>query len=254
MRSHCGTKCWGTKRWCALAALLVAIGGGASSARAQAALGDDDDDQPPPEAAPSVTEEADKPHFGVGLRLREVFIPKSLIELFVERAADGGAHLGFGLEVVRRKGNFEISLGVEYESLAAGDGVWIDKGDSIPADDPDLVEFDDFGWIGADVSFIWQQELAKMVAFRYGAGIGLGVILGDVLRTDYVCTTDDVNSCSTDPNAVNSRTPEDGVPPVFPIINFLVGFQIRPTDNIAINIEGGLRTMPFLGTTMSYYF
>jgi hypothetical protein len=254
MRSHCGTKSWGTKRWFALAALLVAIGGGASSARAQAALSDDDDDQPPPDTAPSVSAEADKAHFGVGLRLREVFIPKGLIELFVERAAGGGNHLGYGLEVVRRKGNFEISLGFEYESLAAGDGVWIDKGDQIPTDDPDLVEFDNFGWVGADVSFIWQQELAKMVALRYGAGIGLGVILGDVLRTDYHCTTDDVNSCSNDTTGANQRTPEDAIPPVFPIINFLIGVQIRPTDNIAINIEGGLRTLPFLGTTVAYYF
>jgi hypothetical protein len=243
-----------TMRWCAAAALLAAVAGGAQNAQAQAALGDDDDDQPPPETQPTLTEEADKAHFGVGLRLRGVFLPKGLIELFVERAAGGGNHLGLGLEVVRRKGNFEISLGFEYESLAATDGVWIDKGDEIPQDDPDLVEFDNFGWYGVDVSFIWQQELAKMVALRYGAGLGIGIISGDVLRTDYRCMSDDVNSCSRDPAAQNDRTPEDGIPPVFPIINFLIGVQIRPTDNIAINLEGGIRTLPFLGSTVAYYF
>jgi hypothetical protein len=30
--------------------------------------------------------------------------------------------------------------------------------------------------------------------------------------------------------------------------------QIRPIDKLFINIEGGLRTMPFFGMTAGYYF
>ena len=199
-------------------------------------------------------EDPDKAQLGIGLRLRNIRFPESLIELFVEDAAGGGSHLGIGLEFMRRKGNFELAVGLEYDGLAATDGVWIDKGDEIPTDDPDYVEFDGFGWVAADVSFIWQQQLIKQLALRYGAGIGLAAVLGDVLRTDYVCTTSETSSCGRDPNAVNDKTPEDAIPPVFPILNLLFGVQVRATDNIAINFEIGLHTLPYFGTTVGYYF
>ncbi len=38
------------------------------------------------------------------------------------------------------------------------------------------------------------------------------------------------------------------------VVNAIVGLQIKPTDEIFINIEGGLRTIPFFGTTAGYYF
>ena len=56
-----------------------------------------------------------------------------------------------------------------------------------------------------------------------------------------------------DPNAVNNDSPYD-LPPVMLVINAIVGVQVRPTNEIFINIEGGLRTVPFFGMTAGYYF
>jgi hypothetical protein len=248
---------YATHRNCLISFLVAAaiIAASAGAAQAQGAVLSDDDDEP---AAPEVSEvNADDPNrarLGVGIRLRNIRMPESLLELFIEDVPGGGSHFGIGLELMRRKGNFELAIGLEYDPLSATEGVWIDKGDEIPTDDPDYVEFDGFGWVSADISFIWQQVLHKTVALRYGAGLGLGVILGDVLRTDFTCTSGETSSCQRDPNAVNDRTPEEAIPPVFPIVNLLFGVQVRPTDSIAINFEVGLHTLPYLGTTVGYYF
>src|SRR5262245_21252627 len=128
-----------------------------TAALAQGAALDDDSSAAPatstdPATAGVVAEEA---RFGAGIRLRNVRVPKGLIELFVERAGSGISSFGFGLELTRRKGNFEFQVGFEYESLSGDSGqIWIDKGESIPADDVDRVEFRDFGWFTFEVTFL----------------------------------------------------------------------------------------------------
>lgn len=238
----------------ALAAATVALilGLGASSASAQAALEDEESQPPPPPTENLVPGEST--HVGVGLRLRNVRIPKSLLEAFVERASGGSSNFGFGLEIARRKGNFEFQFGLEYEKIFIEPGVWIDKGDSIPQDEADFVEFDDFGWVTAEATFLYHTPITPQFALRYGGGAGIGIFMGDVVRTDYVCTTSSVDSCNEKPAAENVKTPYENIPPVFLVVNAIFGVQIRPTNEIFINIEGGLRTMPFFGTTLGYYF
>ena len=43
------------------------------------------------------------------------------------------------------------------------------------------------------------------------------------------------------------RRSKYNLPPVFPVVNAIIGVQIKPTDKIVINIEGGIRTLPFFG-------
>ncbi len=38
------------------------------------------------------------------------------------------------------------------------------------------------------------------------------------------------------------------------VVNALVGVQLRPIDNVFINVEAGIHTMPFFGTSLGYYF
>lgn len=191
---------------------------------------------------------------GIGLRLRQVYLPEAMLELFLEDVPGSASHIGYGIELIREKGNFIISLGAEYESIAAAEGVWIDKGESIPQDEPDYVQFKDFSWLTFDALFTWQQPLHSTFSLRAGAGVGLGILMGEILRTDYRCTSDDTGDCSLSPTAQNINTPESAIPPVFPVINVVVGAQIRPAANLAINIEGGIRTVPFVGTTVALLF
>lgn len=240
------------RRFVTLAAAAVALGAGAAVAHAQAALDDDDSGSPTPTSSTAVAV-GDKTDIGVGFRLRNVRVPQGLIEVFVQRAPGGASNVGFGLEVARRKGQFEVQLGLEYEKISIDKGIWVENGDNIPADEPDYVEFDNFGWITAELSFLYHTPIIPQLSVRYGGGAGIGVLTGDVLRTDYRCTTASLDSCMESPTAENVKAPYD-LPPVMLVVNAIVGLQIRPTDEIFINVEGGLRTIPFFGTTAGYYF
>jgi hypothetical protein len=197
----------------------------------------------------------DEAKLGVGVRMRYIHVPHQVLELFVERSAGSGSHPGFGIELIREKGDMTFTVGLEYESIAPRDGIYIDKGDRIPDDPVDYVEFDGFSWVTLDFSFVGHQKLGtELLALRYGAGLGLGYIRGNVLRTDYVCSDENVSSCEQDPAAVDVKNPDPDIPPLFPVLNVLVGIQIRPLENVAINSEGGIRTVPFVGTTVAVLF
>jgi len=213
----------------------------------------DDNTDSQPSLTPGVVEAKEEARFGAGIRIRSVHIPRAILELFVAKAATSVDGVGVGLELYRRKGNFELQVGFEYEGLNGSDGIWIDKGETLTSQGPDFVEFNNFGWFTMEVSFINHTPLSKYIALRYGGGAGLGILKGDVVRTDYLCSANDENTCSQDPAAVNLQKPY-GLPPVFPVINAIVGMQIRPIENVVINIEGGIRSILFFGATVGYYF
>ncbi len=191
------------------------------------------------------------PEFGLGLRFRTIYIPKFVIELFYEEATSSVFKPGFGLELSRRNGNFELVFGVEYENLSPDDGFFLGKDDNpnVPEQAPDYVVFDDFSWVAADVAFLFNAPLNKQLSFRYGAGLGIGVVLGEVRQTDSTCApgTDDIQTdCMANPDAMQVDEAAD-LPPVLPVVNLLAGLQWRPAEKLTINLETGLRSVPFLG-------
>jgi len=230
------------------AAMLYGVG----EARAQA-LDDDDNSSTPTSSAIGEDNPAQKAHIGVGIRLRNVRIPEWLLESFIEDVPGGVSNFGIGGELSRRRGNFEVQFGLEYEHLTPPPGYWVEKGKPVMGGNVDKVRDDGFRWITAELSFMYHTPIIKQVSVRYGGGAGIGLLLGKVRRTDQICLTSSTDSCSDDPTGANQDTPYD-IPPVMLVVNAVVGLQIRPTDEIFINIEGGIRTIPFFGTTVGYYF
>lgn len=221
---------------------------------------------------------SDKVEYGFDIRLRQVYLPKALIGLFVERAAGGASNTGYGVDFVRRRGDLELQLGFEFEHINVPEGVWINKGDNVA--NGDTVDYilnpdhagTDFGWFTLEFTFINHARINKYLAVRYGGGAGLGVLTGAVKRWDTMCSAGATNSNVT-PNCVPNFAPYNGqgqvisdnggpetapvaynLPPVFPVVNAIIGLQIRPIDKVVINIEGGIRTLPFLGISGGYFF
>jgi hypothetical protein len=230
-----------------------------------------DDPQCRPAAGPAVSE--DEVEYGVGARLRSVWIPKSVLELFVTRAAGGAQDVGYGVDLSRRRGTTELQLGFEYERINVGEGVWINKGDNVATgDEADFIlspkhSGKQLSWFTLEFTFLNHAEISKTVSVRYGGGIGLGVLIGELDHYNIVC----VNATNTNPepgcvpprfNGTAQYSPNPGgetqvaydLPPVFPVVNAILGLQIKPTDNLTINIEGGIRTLPFAGVSSSYWF
>jgi len=192
-------------------------------------------------------------YYGVGIRVRGLFVPQSAFERYVEVAPSGVSRPSLGFELFRRRGSFEASIGVSWANLSPKDGIWLDDIDH----NPSLVEFDGFSWIGLDVNATWKHLLNPNVAVRYGIGVGLGFVRGTVLETDYECPPNRYERAfcmvKTDAEPDEIRNPLD-LPALLPIVNAVLGLQYSPTQQVAFNLDVGLHTALFAGVGIVYFF
>lgn len=234
-----------------------------------------------PNAAPDTLQtSADKVEYGVDLRLRQVFVPSGIIGLFVARAAGGASNTGFGVDLVRRRGNLELQLGFEFENITPQEGVYINSGNDVAqGDSADYLlspahAGSDFGWFTIEFTFLNHAPINKYLSFRYGGGAGLGILTGGIYRWDVAQCNPGATNSNPEPGCVPNtagnptgptpmRDNGGGVetapvkydtPPVFPVVNAIIGLQIRPIPKAVINIEGGIRTLPFIGISAGYFF
>ena len=238
-----------------------------------------------PAAAPNTSTVAqDKVEYGADFRLRQVFVPQGLIELFIDRAAGGTSNTGWGFDLIRRRGNLELQLGFEHEDVTAAEGVYINKGDKNNiSPGPNQANLDyilnpkqaggDFGWNTIEFTFLNHAPLGKYVAVRYGGGAGLGIINGNVKHYTVFCAAGgSANQLDPQcvPQGITGKSGQPGqaaqdpskpnqpinynLPPVVPVVNAIIGLQIRPVPKAVINIETGIRTLPFFGISAGYFF
>ncbi len=227
-------------------------------------------DPPPPPG--------DKVDYGIDLRIRQVFVPSALLGLFVDRTPGGASNTGIGVDLIRRRGDLELQLGFEYEHINIAEGVFIEKDKTVPGDAADYVLSPDhapenFGWFTIEFTFMNHARINKYLSFRYGGGAGLGIMTGGVYRWDVQCSGGATNAnpvpgcvpgdhvtggtghTSDDSTGAPESTPvKYDIPAVFPVINAIIGLQIKPTDKMVINLETGIRTLPFLGFSVGYFF
>lgn len=242
----------------------------------------DDDKKLAPTTDPTVAPDTPlepKVEWGIDVRLRSVYVPRFLLEVFVDHAPGGSHNYGYGLDVVRRRGNFEIQLGLEFEHITATEGVWVNHGDSANiGPGPNQVSVDyilspdhgsSLGWFSLEATFINHAPINKYVAFRYGGGGGIGIITGKLVHYNEFCSAGG-SPTSLEPYCVPPVSPFNGsatlstdkgpqpitynLPPVFPVLNAIIGLQIKPFEKAVINIEAGIRTIPFFGVTAGYFF
>ncbi len=222
--------------------------------------------------------------YGIGLRVRALRVPAGLIELFMERAPGATTGYGAGIELARRRGNLELQLGAEFDYIQPAEGVYIESGGNVappPAGRGDEADFllspehngkRRLGWFTIEFTFLNHASITKRIAIRYGAGLGIGILRGELGRYDIVCT--DATNASPAPGCVPPDAPFNGsgtysddggritpgtiakydLPRVLPVINAILGIQIRPFKKMTINVEGGIRTVPFVGASTAFFF
>ena len=265
MRFHFSELCLG-----AMSASLIAGTAWAGPALDEAQPAPTDSTSSPTEPALAPTTTETPVEYGVGLRIRNVRVPKAIIELFVESAPGGASNLGLGVELTRRRGNVEIQLGLEFEHITPAEGVWINKNEPVPQNEADFLldpehapNGEKLGWFTIEFSFLNHAVINKNFSVRYGGGAGLGILTGNLYRYDVQCNASATNAnpepgCRPGQIAGGTGTGSGPVkydlPPVFPVVNAIIGVQIKPMDKVVINIETGIRTIPFFGTTVGYFF
>ncbi|HEY2899931.1 MAG TPA: hypothetical protein VGL59_05095 [Polyangia bacterium] len=224
--------------------------------------------------------------YGVAMRFRWVSVPAWMLNVFTKK----NVPLGFtalpgawAIEGFRRKQNFDIAVSVGYQAMSPPDGNWLGTGKD-PAVDTDFVQFRNLGMVNADISFVWHAMFTDWIGMHYGAGLGVGFVTGNILRTSDSAACTDANlgdltkchpvniqctptSCPEAALAATSRNPPDtadhpsrftdpDVPSVIPIINAVVGvdFRVPSLRGWEAKIEGGFYDALFLGGGVGYTF
>lgn len=236
------------------------------------------DEQAVADALEGVVEDPDKTYLFLGARYRNVMIPKFMQNLF----ADGGeglyAHTP-GLEFAIRKAGFEYQLFAMLGLYNLANVPY--KGSS---DEVDAWEFIDADYqilfLGAD--FMWStDEFSPGFAMTYGAGVGLGLVFGELGREQvYPGPGADINDpttwsrcgrpggpsggdflyCDADPDnnhyaGYKEPTWADGgsSPILFPWIAGQVGLRYKAHRNFVAHAELGIMpTGAFLGLGADY--
>jgi hypothetical protein len=233
-------------------------------------------------------------HYGLAVRARWISVPSFLLGSFTQKNVPLSTY-GYALEGYRRKRDkddhnrtWEVSVAIGYQNMSPPDGYWLGTGRNISVD-TDLVQFRNFSLITMDAAFISRQYFSPYFGIHYGAGLGLGVVRGKVLRTSAECdqTTgqchiqiaDPGNVCGgpgqpvcTEANLSKSEgTPDTGpisnggsphrfqetsIPGAVPIINLLFGldFPVPDAKGLEFRVDAGFYDAFFLGGSAGYLF
>lgn len=122
-----------------------------------------------------------KSYYFVGMRFRDVVVPKFILNIF----AEGGSTVNvftFGPEFSSRKAGVEYDIGLSYADYSMNELLFKAKGDGndaweIVSSDMKVI------YLNIDVLFeVWKHETG-MFSFMVGGGVGLGGVLGNLYRT-----------------------------------------------------------------------
>jgi hypothetical protein len=245
-------------------------------------------------AAPAAPAAAalDAAQYGLAFRTRWISVPSWFLGLFAKKNVALSSY-GFALEGFRRKRDkddpnrtWELSVGIGYQDMSMPDGYWLGKGKDISVD-TDLVQAKNFSLITMDVAFISRQYFSRYFGIHYGAGLGLAVVRGKIMRTSATCDpktgqchvqinqSNPSDYCGatgqpacTEANLSKSETTGDhgpgdahrfeetSIPGALPIINLLFGldFPIPDAKGLEFRVEGGFYDAFFIGGTAGYVF
>jgi hypothetical protein len=253
----------------------------------------------PTEETPAVAATAAKgparSHYGVAGRWRWVTLPGWFLGLFAEKNVPLSTVNCWGLEGFWRKHDkddpnrtWEIVVSAGYQNMTPPDGYWLGRGKD-PAKDADLVQVRGLGLITMDAAYVIRQYFSPYFGIHYGAGLGLGIVRGKVLRTSatynevtgqYTVQNSSGTICQPDAKCNKEalaqtelqppdrgptdphRFEEDSVPGALPIINILAGIDVRipipdvgaKNGAIEIRLEGGFYDAFFVGLSGGYAY
>ncbi|WP_437689897.1 hypothetical protein [Sorangium sp. So ce176] len=234
---------------------------------------------PEPTDANAPLEKDGKAYKFIGVRFRNVIVPKFMINLF----ADGGASVNvftFGPEFTTRKNGLELDLALSYADYSMDPFLFKGKNDNqfaweMVSSDMKLVYFT------SDLLFeIPLDEEKGRFSLLVGGGVGLGVVFGDLHRAQAYPNgaasnpgPDDVSSWSRctgpggpggpycdasnnhygdydEPSWVNGGAK----PSVFPWVSFpQVSFRYKPIKQLQTRLDAGMSiTGFFFGMSAGY--
>ena len=198
--------------------------------------------------------ESELVEWGIGAHVRQLHASRWVLERFWEDVPGGAKENGVAIDFTRRSPKLEFVFSLGYDELDARDGNYLELGEE--PTEPGTVANLDFRKLGQftiEGTIIGRAKLHKVLAIRYGAGLGVGIVTGEVIQTDQLCTSDQIQEdCTADPDGEKQNEPAE-VPPVLPVVNILVGMELRLVKPIALYVDAGIHTVPYVSGGVTLY-
>jgi hypothetical protein len=223
--------------------------------------------------------------YQLGARVRGIFITSDMLSPYLV-ARTSMESVAVGAELVFRRPTFDVVTSLDFAFTSPHDGNFLGRGKD-PSMDTHYVEFHDLNFLSVDVSIIGHTALTRWLELRYGAGMGLGLVLGDVLLTadSPRCTAQNASNPSQcypisptvgeirlnqpdtqaklkateNPSKIDlaidpHRHVTADKPPVLPVLNVVVGLRFILQRHLASTVELGFRDAIFVGAALHYLF
>lgn len=225
----------------------------------------------------NVAQAEDDPRFFVGGFYRHGFLPRFVPELVEDFDELPSIHMpSVGVEFTYHRKYFDIVTSVYWQKVVVGGAYRLEEQ---PFYETEILD-SNLNQVMLGATFLGNIPFGKIVSLQYGVGIGVGMNLGDVRRTEaYPDGSGGWQSCSgpNDPSpapfcdsvsgdeAVTSgqydsevETWSDGgpIPNVYLRFAPTIGVRIAPVPVFAIRLETGYDafTGPFGGISLGYGF
>lgn len=194
----------------------------------------------------------------VGLQWRQLIIPAFVQQMFLDEAPTVFQPTIQVVATKRNSENFSLVFGLGYASYAA-DGLYRAKGD--PVQDTEWME-SSLGLFHGTISALWGTNINEYLDFEYGIGGELGIVTGELRRTEATKVTGSWQACNGpgnpdafycglnqvpyDEKGEHYNVVEERIPPVFLLPTlFQAGLRITPVPQVAIKIEAAYATAAF---------
>jgi hypothetical protein len=184
--------------------------------------------QPAPEPEP------ERAQWLLGAYYRHVWVPKSLLKPFLERAA-GISNEGLGATLSRRTRTgptIQIGLGYtgyHFEGAFAAHDVLVEDTEYITSS---------LGLLHLTGSVLWPIELSRMFALEIGVGVDLGVVLGSVHRTEAYPQDGAFQACRGALNPAVTGPDRDPKGAAMPYCDQAYDQSGKPTDTTGASVAG----------------
>lgn len=216
----------------------------------------------------------------LGARVRGGWLTPAMIGAVAQTTSSLSTVSG-GIEFIARRPTYDVVTSLDVTFLDITDGNWLGNGRD-PSLDTHWIQFGPFGqlsFVSVDVSIIGHTRLTKWLEFRYGAGVGLGGIVGDIhmINNGHQCTAQNFK----DPSQCYPQTPNgdirlqqpdtqakldatvapgkvdtadephwhvtDDKPPIMPVFNLQLGLRFYVAPKLAFDVDFGFRDLIFFG-------
>lgn len=226
--------------------------------------------------------------YALGAYIRGIFVTPLMMAPFVQTKS-GMSSMSGGAQFEYRTPSYDVvtSLDLSFIDVADGNFLGVNHDASV---DTHYLQFGPFGqldFLSVDVSLIGHHWLTNWLEIRYGGGVGLGAVLGDVkiINNGTQCTQqnfldgtkcypvsptvgpiplgqpDTEGKLKQTENGATSDTAQDphrhvssDKPPAMAVVNLLIGLRFKVQRHVAFDVELGFRDAIFFGGGFHYLF